>query len=45
MKYRCEDSDVPNNKTEILVVSRVGEMGLWYKVSFISFIGTLIIKI
>ena len=26
-------------ETEILVVNRIGELGLWYKLAFISFIG------
>ena len=30
---------MPNKKTEIFVVGRVGELGLWYKLSFVSFIG------
>ena len=30
---------MPDRNTEIIVVGRVGELGLWYKLSFISFIG------
>ncbi len=36
---RTEKSHVPNKNTQIIVVGRVGELGLWYKLSFISFIG------
>ena len=32
-------SDLPNKNTEIFVIGRVGELGLWYKLSFVSFIG------
>ncbi len=32
-------SDLPKEDTEILVINRVGELGLWYKMAFISFIG------
>ncbi len=39
VKYRYKKSDMPNKKTEILVIGRIGELGLWYKLSFISFIG------
>ena len=37
--YRAEKVDIPNTKTDIIVVGRVGELGLWYKLSFLSFIG------
>ena len=30
---------MPNRKTDIIVVGRVGELGLWYKLAFMSFIG------
>ena len=36
---RTEKDHVPDRNTEIIVVGRVGELGLWYKLSFISFIG------
>ena len=39
VKYRCKKSDLPNKNTEIFVIGRVGELGLWYKLSFVSFIG------
>ena len=39
VKYRRKKDDLPNKNTEIFVVGRVGELGLWYKLSFISFIG------
>ena len=39
VKYRCKKSDMPNKNTEIFVIGRVGELGLWYKLSFVSFIG------
>ena len=39
VKYRRKKGDLPNKNTEIFVVGRVGELGLWYKLSFISFIG------
>ncbi len=32
-------SDLPKKNTEIVVINRVGELGLWYKLAFISFIG------
>ena len=37
--HRVEEGDMPNRKTDIIVVGRVGELGLWYKLAFISFIG------
>ena len=37
--HRVEEDDMPNRKTDIIVVGRVGELGLWYKLAFISFIG------
>ena len=37
--HRVEEDDMPNRKTEIIVVGRVGELGLWYKFAFISFMG------
>ena len=36
---RTEKDHIPDKNTEIIVVARVGELGLWYKLSFISFIG------
>ncbi len=36
---RNKKDDMPNVKTEIIVVNRVGELGLWYKLAFLSFIG------
>ena len=36
---RSDYCDLPKKKTEILVVNRIGELGLWYKLAFISFIG------
>ena len=39
VKYRRKKSDLPNKNTEIFVIGRVGELGLWYKLSFVSFIG------
>ena len=36
---RTEKDHIPDKNTEIIVVGRVGELGLWYKLSFISFIG------
>ena len=36
---RTEKDHMPDKNTEIIVVARVGELGLWYKLSFISFIG------
>ncbi len=36
---RTEKDHMPDKDTEIIVVARVGELGLWYKLSFISFIG------
>ncbi len=36
---RSNDSDLPKEDTEIVVINRVGELGLWYKLAFISFIG------
>ena len=39
VKYRRKKSDLPNKNTEILVIGRVGEIGLWYSLSFVSFIG------
>ena len=39
VKYRYQKSDMPNKNTEIFVIGRVGELGLWYKLSFVSFIG------
>ena len=39
VKYRYRKNDMPNENTEIFVVGRVGELGLWYKLSFVSFIG------
>ena len=36
---RTEKDHMPDKNTEIIVVGRVGELGLWYKLSFISFIG------
>ena len=39
VKYRYKESDMPDKNTEIVVVGRVGELGLWYKLSFVSFIG------
>ena len=36
---RTEKDHMPDKNTEIVVVGRVGELGLWYKLSFISFIG------
>ena len=36
---RTEEDHMPDKNTEIIVVGRVGELGLWYKLSFISFIG------
>ena len=36
---RSEKDHIPDKNTEIIVVGRVGELGLWYKLSFISFIG------
>ena len=37
--HRVEEDDMPNRRTDIIVVGRVGELGLWYKLAFISFIG------
>ncbi len=39
VKHRHKKSDMPNKNTEIFVVGRIGELGLWYKLSFVSFIG------
>ena len=39
VKHRYQKSDMPNKNTEIFVIGRVGELGLWYKLSFVSFIG------
>ncbi len=36
---RSDYWDLPKKKTDILVVNRIGELGLWYKLAFISFIG------
>ena len=36
---RTEKDHMPDKNTKIIVVGRVGELGLWYKLSFISFIG------
>ena len=36
---RSDYYDLPKKETEILVVNRIGELGLWYKLAFISFIG------
>jgi 3-deoxy-D-manno-octulosonic-acid transferase len=36
---RSDYCDLPKKETEILVVNRIGELGLWYKLAFISFIG------
>ncbi len=36
---RSNYSDLPKKDTEIFVINRVGELGLWYKLAFISFIG------
>ena len=36
---RSDYCDLPTKETEILVVNRIGELGLWYKLAFISFIG------
>ncbi len=36
---RSDYCDLPKKNTEILVINRVGELGLWYKLAFISFIG------
>ena len=36
---RSDYCDLPKKETEILVVNRIGELGLWYKMAFISFIG------
>ena len=36
---RTENHHMPDKNTEIIVVGRVGELGLWYKLSFTSFIG------
>ena len=36
---RTEKHHMPDKNTEIIVVGRVGELGLWYKLSFTSFIG------
>ena len=36
---RSDYCDLPKKETEILVVKRIGELGLWYKLAFISFIG------
>ena len=36
---RNNDSNLPKEDTEIFVINRVGELGLWYKMAFISFIG------
>ena len=36
---RSDFSDLPKKDTAILVVNRIGELGLWYKLAFISFIG------
>ena len=39
VKYRTKYNELPDHDTEILIVARVGELGLWYKLAFISFIG------
>ena len=36
---RSDFRDLPKKETAILVVNRIGELGLWYKLAFISFIG------
>ena len=36
---RSDYYDLPKKETEILVINRIGELGLWYKLAFISFIG------
>ena len=36
---RSNFHDLPKKETAILVVNRIGELGLWYKLAFISFIG------
>ena len=36
---RSNYSNLPKEDTEIFVINRVGELGLWYKMAFISFIG------
>ena len=36
---RSDYCDLPKKETEILVVNRIGELGLWYKMAFISFVG------
>ena len=37
--HRVEEDDIPNRNTDIIVVGRVGEVGLWYRLAFLSFIG------
>ncbi len=37
--YRRKYIDMPKENTEIFVIGRIGELGLWYRLAFISFIG------
>ena len=39
VEKRSDYCDLPKKETEIFVVNRIGELGLWYKLAFISFIG------
>ncbi len=36
---RTKNDHMPGKNTQIIVVGRIGELGLWYKLSLISFIG------